>query len=176
VTVKPLDPELHSAPRATSHATRARRRKRGYATRTRRSTANPCGRRQHRTERSCAFPTDPRRSTWPRAENRCCPARTFDSQSRPRYLPDVSSDRATRRRRADRRLPIAHWIVGRAMQCLPSLARITGSKRRRTLIARRGRSMGATVRGCHATPIQSRKQASAGPTRDTWFATRGAMA
>jgi hypothetical protein len=38
-------------------------------------------------------------------------------------------------------------------------------------IARRGRSMGATVRGCHAAPMQSRKQASAGPTRDAWFAT-----
>jgi hypothetical protein len=31
-----------------------------------------------------------------------------------------------------------------------------------THIARRGRSMGATVRGCHAAPVQSRKEASAG--------------
>ena len=38
-------------------------------------------------------------------------------------------------------------------------------------IARRGRSVGATVRGCYAAPMQSRKQASAGPTRDAWFAT-----
>ena len=62
---------------------------------------------------------------------------------------------------------------GRAIQCLPTFARMTGTKRRRTHIARRGRSMGATVRGCHAAPMQSRKQASAGPTRDAWFATNG---
>jgi hypothetical protein len=60
---------------------------------------------------------------------------------------------------------------GRAIQCLPTFARMTGSKRRRTHIARRGRSMGVTVGGCHAAPMQSRKQASAGPTRDAWFAT-----
>ena len=53
---------------------------------------------------------------------------------------------------------------GRAIQCLPTFARMTGSRRRRTHIARRGRSMGATVRGCHAAPMQSRKQASAGST------------
>jgi hypothetical protein len=35
---------------------------------------------------------------------------------------------------------------GRAIQCLLIFARMTGSKRRRTPIARRGRSMGATVR------------------------------
>ena len=60
---------------------------------------------------------------------------------------------------------------GRAIQCLPTFARMTGSKRRRTHIARRGPSMGATVRSCHAAPMQSRKQASAGSTRDAWFAT-----
>ena len=60
----------------------------------------------------------------------------------------------------------------RAIQCLPTFARMTGSKRRRTHIARRGRSMGATVRSCHAAPMQSRKQASAGSTRDEWFATK----
>ncbi len=60
---------------------------------------------------------------------------------------------------------------GRAIQCLPTFARMTGNKRRRTHIARRGRSMGATVRSCHAAPMQSRKQASAGSTRDAWFAT-----
>jgi hypothetical protein len=60
---------------------------------------------------------------------------------------------------------------GRAIQCLPTFARMTGSKRRRTHVARRGRSMGATVRGHHAAPTQSRKQASAGPARDAWFAT-----
>ena len=65
---------------------------------------------------------------------------------------------------------------GRAIQCLPTFARMTGSKRRRTHIARRGRSMGATVRDCHAAPMQSRKQASAGPTRDAWFATPGPVA
>ena len=46
---------------------------------------------------------------------------------------------------------------GRAVQCLPTFARMTGSKRRRAHIAGRGRSMGATVRGCHAAPMQSRK-------------------
>ena len=60
---------------------------------------------------------------------------------------------------------------GRAIQCLPTFARVTGSKRCRTHIARRGRSMGATVRSCHAAPMQSRQQASAGSTRDEWFAT-----
>jgi len=40
-------------------------------------------------------------------------------------------------------------------------------------IARGGRSIGATVTGCHAAPIQSRKHASAGPTREAWFATKG---
>ena len=64
----------------------------------------------------------------------------------------------------------------RAIQCLPTFARMTGSKRRRTHIARRGRSMGATVRSCHAAPMQSRKQASAGSTRDEWFATKGTPA
>jgi hypothetical protein len=48
---------------------------------------------------------------------------------------------------------------------------MTGSKRRGTHIARRGRSMGATVGGRDAAPLQSRKQASAGSTRDAWFAT-----
>ena len=61
---------------------------------------------------------------------------------------------------------------GRAIQCLPTFAWMTGSKRCRTHIARRGRSIGATVRSCHAAPMQSRKQASAGWTRDEWFATR----
>ena len=60
---------------------------------------------------------------------------------------------------------------GRAIQCLPTFARVTGSKRCRTHVARRGRSMGATVRSCHAAPMQSRQQASAGATRDEWFAT-----
>jgi len=36
---------------------------------------------------------------------------------------------------------------GRAIQCLPTFARMTGSKRRRTHVPRRRRSMGATVRG-----------------------------
>ena len=60
---------------------------------------------------------------------------------------------------------------GRAIQCLPTFARMTRGKRCRTHIARRGRSMGATVRSCHAAPMQSRKHASAGSTRDEWFAT-----
>ena len=33
--------------------------------------------------------------------------------------------------------------------------------------------MEATVRGCHAAPVQSQKQASGGPTPDACFATRG---
>ena len=59
-----------------------------------------------------------------------------------------------------------------AIQCLPTFARMTASKRRGTHIARRGRSLGSTVRSCHAAPMQSRKQASAGSTRDESFATR----
>jgi len=44
---------------------------------------------------------------------------------------------------------------GRAVQCLPTFARMTGSKRRHTHVPRRGRSMVATVRGLprHADAI-----------------------
>ena len=48
---------------------------------------------------------------------------------------------------------------------------MTASKRCRTHIARRGRNMGAIVRSWHAAPMQSRKQASAGSTRDESYAT-----
>jgi hypothetical protein len=51
---------------------------------------------------------------------------------------------------------------GRAIQCLPTFARMTASKRCRTHIARRGRSMGATVRGCHAASMRSRKMSFPG--------------
>jgi hypothetical protein len=60
---------------------------------------------------------------------------------------------------------------GRAIQWLPTFAWMTRSKRRGTHVARRGRSMGATVGACHAAPMQSRKQASAGPTPDARLAT-----
>ena len=63
--------------------------------------------------------------------------------------------------------------AGGRIQCLPTFARMTESKRRRTHIARRGRSMGATVRGCPAAPMQSRERASASSTGDAWFATAG---
>ena len=43
---------------------------------------------------------------------------------------------------------------GRAIQWLPTFARMTGSKRRRTHIARRERSMGATVRPHHAADLE----------------------
>jgi hypothetical protein len=46
------------------------------------------------------------------------------------------------------------------------------SKRRLTHMARRGRSMGATVRSCRAAPMQSQEQACARPTRDARNATR----
>ena len=71
-------------------------------------------------------------------------------------------------RRCFRRQSISR---GRAIQCLPTFARMTGSKRRRIHVARRGRSMGARVRGRHAAPMQSRKQASAGPILDERNAT-----
>jgi hypothetical protein len=35
---------------------------------------------------------------------------------------------------------------------------------------------GNNVRGCHPASMQTRKQASAGPTRDAWFGTRGPVA
>jgi len=38
-------------------------------------------------------------------------------------------------------------------------------------MARRGRSIGATVRSCRAVPMQSQEQACAGPTRDARNAT-----
>ena len=52
---------------------------------------------------------------------------------------------------------------GRAIQCLPTFARMTGSKRRRTHIARRGRSMGATVRV--ATPRRCNLESRRPPAR-----------
>ncbi len=58
----------------------------------------------------------------------------------------------------------------RSSACPPS-GRMTRSKRGRAHIVRRERSMGAIIRGCHAAPVQSGKQASAGPARDASFAT-----
>jgi hypothetical protein len=52
---------------------------------------------------------------------------------------------------------------GRAIQCLPTFARMTGSKRRRTHIARRGRGLGATVRA--ATPRRCKLESRRRPAR-----------
>ena len=53
---------------------------------------------------------------------------------------------------------------GRAIRCLPTFAWMTWSKRRCTQIARRGRSMGATVRGCH-TPRRCNLESRRPPAR-----------
>jgi hypothetical protein len=60
---------------------------------------------------------------------------------------------------------------GRATLWLPTFARMSGSKRRRPRRAPLARAWEQQSGGCHAPAMHSQKQASAGSTRDAWFAT-----
>jgi hypothetical protein len=89
-------------------------------------------------------------SSGRRARARCIAESRCSSKWGPRCSSAVSRGKAISR--------------GRAMRCLPTVARMSGSKRRHTHRAPRA-AHGSDSRGYRAAPMQSRKQASAGPGR-----------